>query len=111
MASDPFYIKQGDTREYLRRTLKNSDGTVMDLTDASVQFHMTVAGVLTIDEAAEIIAPTTSGVVEYRWQTGEGETDTVGEHAAEFEVTFADGTIVTVPNDRNIRIHVMEELG
>ena len=108
MTSDPFYIKEGDTREYLRRTLKNSDGTVMDVSTASVRFHMKLADVLVIDEEAEVIDGA-NGIVEYRWSAG--DTDTVGEHTGEFEVTFADTTIVTVPNNTNIKIYVMEELG
>jgi hypothetical protein len=53
MPADSFTIKQNDTKPDLQRTLKNADGTAIDLTGASVKFHM---------KRGE-----TDGVVKYVW--------------------------------------------
>jgi hypothetical protein len=103
MRNDPFYIKQGDTRPYLRRTLKDADGTAIDLTSATVRFHMNSGDQSIVDAAATVITAA-SGIVEYRWQSG--DTDIVGLHKAEFEITLSDATVLTVPNDTDIEVHV-----
>ncbi len=105
MSSDSFVIKQGDTLPALRRTLLNSDGTPIDLTSATaVRFHMIESGTPMIDEAAVVVPPEVDGVVEYPWAAG--DTDTAGVFQAEFEVTFAAGTVITVPNDRFMQVRI-----
>ena len=85
----PFYLKQNDTAPSIRATLKDGSGSVIDLTGASVRFHMKdLSGTVKIDTAATIISPATSGIVQYNW-TG-SDTDTAGTYYAEFEVTYSD---------------------
>lgn len=105
-----FYIKQNDTSPALRRTLSTSDGAI-NLTGAVVRFHMTKRpGVdpLKVDAVATIVSAA-EGVVEYPWSVG--DTDTAGNFEAEFEITFADGSVETVPNTENIRISIFADLG
>lgn len=104
-----FYIKQNDTAPSIRATLKDGNGNAIDLSNATVRFHMKdLAGTIKVDAAANIIIPATNGVVQYAWQSG--DTDTTGTYYAEFEVTYSDGTIESFPNDGNIGILITKEL-
>ena len=105
-----FYIKQNDTSPSIRATLKDGDGTVINLTDASVRFHMrTVGGTsTTTDSAASIVSPATGGIVQYDWVAA--DTDTVGSYQAEFEVTYSDSSIETFPNNGYIRVEITDDI-
>ena len=105
-----FHIKQNDTSPSIRATLKDGDGTVINLTDASVRFHMrTVGGTSTkTDSAASIVSPATSGIVQYDWVAA--DTDTVGSYQAEFEVTYGDNSIETFPNNGYIRVEITDDI-
>ena len=105
-----FYIKQNDTSPSLRAILKDGDGVVIDLTGATVRFHMKPVGTTTasIDSSATVINPSTSGIVQYDWDNG--DTDTVGSYKAEFEVTFAGGAVETFPNNDYISVIVKAEI-
>lgn len=93
-----FFIKQGDTGPVIRETCYNADGTVIDLTGASaIYFHLTTRGGDVLVNAAGEVADV-DGVVAYTWV--DGDSDTVGTHLREWELHLADGSIVTVPNDR-----------
>ena len=91
-----FTVKKGDRLPKLRATLLDSSGAAIDLTAASVQFRMRPrgGGALKVNAAASVVAPATSGVVEYAW--GATDTDTEGNFEAEFAVTLA-GLVQTVP--------------
>lgn len=103
-----FNIKQNDTSPSLQATLKDASLTAIDLSGASVQFHMkAVDGTLKVDAAMDI-TDASNGVVQYDWQTG--DTDTVGAYYVEFEVTYADASIETFPNNGNKVISVVKEL-
>jgi hypothetical protein len=105
-----FHIKQNDTSPKIRATLKDGSGTVINLTDATVRFHMKSLndGTVSIDASATVVSPATSGVVEYEWQSG--DTSTAGSYQAEFEVTYGDLSVETFPNDSNISISIRPEL-
>jgi hypothetical protein len=113
----PFTIKQGDTRPFLRATLKKASSQPIPLGLAVIRFNMApaVAGTgLSIARAsalnlegtidAETGATLGDGVVEYRWAPG--DTAVVSIYRAEFEVTFADGTVETWPNSGYIDVEV-----
>ena len=105
----PFYLKQNDTAPSIRATLKDGSGSVIDLTGASVRFHMKdLAGTVKIDTDATVISPATSGIVQYNWTTS--DTDTAGTYYAEFEVTYANNTVESFPNDGNIGILITKAL-
>lgn len=109
--ADPFVAKRNDTRQYLLRTLTNADGTAIDLTNATVIFNMRIrnSSTLKIDGAAAVIVTAASGIVRYEWDTG--DLDTAGFYEGEFEVTFGDSTVITVPNEEHIPITVIADLG
>lgn len=102
-----FYIKQNDTSPAIQATLKDPDGTVVNLAGSSVRFHMAdMAGTIKVDTTATIVD--NDGVVRYSWQAG--DTDTAGLYKAEFEVTYADSTIETFPNEGKLIISIEPEI-
>jgi len=103
-----FSIKQNDTSPSLLATLKDYDGNVINLTNASVRFHMkSIEGTVKIDAAMTIPNPSL-GMIRYDWQVG--DTDTVGTYYVEFEVTYADLSVETFPNNGSKAITVVREL-
>ena len=65
-------------------------------------------GAAVVIDAAATIVTAAAGLVRYSWASG--DTDTAGSYQAEFEVTYADGSIETFPNSSNIKIDIMEDL-
>ena len=105
-----FFIKQNDTNPALKATLKDGDGTVINLTDASVRFHMRKIDSTTsvVDAAASVVSPATSGIVQYAWSGS--DTASAGMYSAEFEITYGDGKIETFPNSDYIRVEILDDL-
>lgn len=103
-----FSIKQNDTSPALQATLKDAALAPIDLTGATVKFHMkSLDGNIKVDTAMTI-TNNEGGVVQYNWQAG--DTDTVGTYYVEFEVTYADASVETFPNNGNKVITVVKEL-
>jgi len=109
-----FYIKEGDTSPAIEHQLQDDEGNSVDITGfQEVEFHFkkenvdevkvneNTSGGVEVTDAAQ-------GKVQYNWS--EGDTDETGDHEAEWEVTFADGTVETFPNRRNIDISVEEQI-
>ena len=105
-----FNIKQNDTAPSIRANLKDGNAAAVNLTGASVRFHMRTisGGISKVDAPGVIISPPDSGVVQYNWNAA--DTDTVESYQAEFEITYANGTIETFPNDRYIRIEITDDI-
>ena len=104
-----FYIKQNDTSPSMLATLQDANDTAVDLTSASVRFHLRPIS----SSAVKIDAPVTivtadEGIVRYDWDAA--DTDTIGSYQAEFEVTYADGSIETFPNDGYIRVEIISDI-
>lgn len=118
-----FYIKQGDTAEaiVIRAEYDNGDPILEDLTGADVEVHMKssagtlliAAGVGSVTDDPDNPDPAAPMLIGYQWQTGDTDvaSPTVNQpHELEFQLTLADGRILTVPNATNIRVHVMEQI-
>lgn len=99
-----FYIKRNDTSPGLEYTL--SPATV--LTGATVRFHMFASNGVEKVDAAATIEDAVNGIVRYGWVAA--DVDTLGTFNAEFEVTFADGTITTYPNTKHLVILITPDL-
>ena len=104
-----FYIKQNDTKPIISATLINVDGSVANLTGASIAFKMRKSGETssTVDSSATIASAST-GEVAYSWIAS--NTQTVGSYEGEFQVTYADGGIQTFPNSRYIEIEIVDDI-
>jgi hypothetical protein len=102
-----FYIKVNDAVVTMTATLKNADGTVVNLTNAqSVHFHCGRAGDTPskiVDAACTISTPKTAGIVTYSWTATDTNHD-AGEYDGEFQVDFGAGQIITFPSKGNVKI-------
>jgi hypothetical protein len=104
-----FHIKQNDTRPALEAQLFDAENNPINLDMCGVRFHMR-----DMYDRKEISRPATivnaaQGQIRVDWQTG--DTDTIGIMRCEFEITFTDNTILTVPNDGYFLISIVPELG
>ena len=97
-----FQMKENDTKPSLYVNLVQ-DGSAVDLTGASVAFHMD--GVI---NSAAVITDAAGGSVRYDWAAA--DTATAGSYRAEFQVTFSDGSIETFPNSGYFYVNIAEEL-
>jgi uncharacterized protein YfaS (alpha-2-macroglobulin family) len=96
--SETFPLKVGDTAPVLQATLSDNSGTAVDLTGAEVQFRLLEPRGKTVKlSASATIHDAPNGVVRYSW--GTDDTDEAGRYRAEFEVTYADDSVETFPND------------
>lgn len=104
-----FSIKQNDTSPQIAAILKDGAGNAIDLTSATVRFHMKKVGATsaTVDADATIVDED-AGSVKYVWTAA--DTATAGSFQAEFEVTYTNGQIETFPNDQSIAIVITEDL-
>lgn len=103
-----FNIKQNDTSPSLQATLKDAQLVPVNITAATVKLHMkSLDGVVKINETMTI-TDALNGVVQYDWQAG--DTDTVGTYYVEFQVTYADASVETFPNNGNLVVSVVREL-
>tara|TARA_R110000822_G_scaffold143087_1_gene281346 strand:+ start:1028 stop:1354 length:327 start_codon:yes stop_codon:yes gene_type:complete len=105
-----FYIKQNDTAPGLRATLTDGENQAVDLTGASVRFHMRSIGSnsIIVDSTVYVVPPTTGGIVQYNW--AEADTSSIGSYQAEFEVTYSDSSIETFPNNGYIRVEILDDI-
>lgn len=103
-----FSIKQNDTSPSLQVSLKDAASQPISLTGATVRFHMkSVDGTLKVD-AAMTVTNAATGTCQYNWQAG--DTATVGTYYVEFEVTYADASVETFPNNGSKVVTVVKEL-
>lgn len=104
-----FSVKQGDTAPLLIVGLEHDSDTAIDLTGATVEFHMRNrdTGVVKVDAAANVESVED---VEVRYDWAVGDTDTPGWYEFEFEVTYADGRQETFPNTGHDLLQVKAQI-
>lgn len=105
-----FYIKQNDTAPSIEAALKDSNGRVKSMANAStVVFHMSDEnGNILVENGLGTIVNATKGVVAYEWQAG--DTSNTGIHSAEFQIEYTNGQIETFPNTGYIKVIIKDEL-
>ena len=104
-----FKIKQNDTSPLMVATLKDAAGNAIDLTAATVRFHMKRISSTTVKvDGAATVLDDDAGRVRYAWQTG--DTDTPGTFQGEFEVVYNTGEIETFPNDGFLAIEIIDDI-
>lgn len=107
--SDQFFIKQGDTSPAIRRQFFDGAGNVIPLAGATVLFSMARNGVTVVDQQPCLITGEGEDVAAvYPWKPA--DTAKAGTYRAEFEITYADGAIETVPNDGYLQINIAEQI-
>jgi hypothetical protein len=104
-----FTIKQNDTSPALVAELKDSSNVAIDLTGATVTFSMKDPyGRVVVNKQAASVRNTLAGEVAYYWEAG--DTSQAGNNYAEFQITFDNGQIQTVPNDSDILVKIAPEV-
>lgn len=103
------YIKQNDTSPAITAELRDADGQPVDLSGASVRFHMRKSGQndVVVDQSASVV-DSADALVRYAW--ADADTATAGVYQAEFEVTYADQSIETFPNAGFILIEITDDI-
>ena len=103
-----FVMKQHDTWPPLVAVLSDVNGP-LDLTGATVKLILKPTTGSNIVGSCSIVAPAADGRVRYNWVVG--DTAAVSAFTGEFEITWGDGTVGTVPNDSYFTLAVVADLG
>lgn len=90
-----FFLKQGNTLPAITATLADQSGNPVNLTGASVHFHMTNFYFGNVVNSAATVVNATSGQVSYSWQ--QGDTNNTGLFSCEWYVVFSNGAQQTFP--------------
>jgi hypothetical protein len=91
--ADPIKLVQGDTRPFIKLTLTQPDGSVVNLTGCTVNLHFRPAGdsaagdVQTI--ACSLLTNGSDGKVQFSFPTG--ALDVAGRYEGEVEINFGNG--------------------
>jgi hypothetical protein len=111
----PYQIKQNDTRPVYAVQLLDRFGTPtqtpLDLTNATrVKFKMRKSGTSGVPkvDVDMTITDRTTGKCEHVWAPT--DLDTVGSYDVEFEITWADAGVETVPNAGYLTVKVVDDL-
>jgi len=110
MATERFKYHVGDTGPRFSGTLKDSGGTVVDLTGASLVFQLEDAhtGVIKVAATAGTVVSASAGTWRYDW--GASDLDTAGEYHATVTFTDANSDVITQPQDGYYEIHVQAQV-
>jgi len=104
-----FKIKKNDTKPVISATLQTSDGTAIDLNGATdVHFNLGNLQYEALTSGTCIITGSETGQVEYQW-TGSTDTGSVGTWFGEFQVSWGAGSVLTLPNNHDLKIIVYED--
>jgi hypothetical protein len=110
-----FTIKQDDTRPVYVVPLVSDFGGAndpIDLTDATaVKFLMRLQGDTGPPKvnAPAVITDAAAGEVTYTWDAA--DTDVAGTYEVEFQITWSDGGVQTIPNDSYFTVEIKTDLG
>lgn len=99
-------LVRGDKNYYLEFEVRDADGTVVDITGASVTFKMQKYGqsTLTLDKGGSIVNGT-SGLCQVLIATE--LVSTYGEFLAELQITWPTNKVLTAPN---IYVKILKDL-
>ena len=108
MAAD-FSIKQSETLPYLNDSLTYSDGSVVNLTGATVKFIMrSLTATLPTVNAACTVVSAIGGTVRYAFSAT--DTATTGRFQGIWQVTFSGGQVMSWPTVGSLDISVEENI-
>lgn len=101
--------KKGDLEPKFVATLKNSDGSAIDLTSASsVKFIAVPVGGGTTINRAMVFENRFAGQVS--WSPTSGDTATAGAYNFEIQITWTTGRWQTVPSDSFASMVIVQDI-
>ena len=105
---ETFKIKKADTQPELQVALQYYNGSVVDLTTSTVYFIMgNLTDYTTYRSGLCTLVSASEGTCKYSWNAL--DTGSVGTYWGEFEVNWGSGSIMTLPNNHNLKIEVLED--
>jgi hypothetical protein len=105
-----FFLKTHDTGKPVVASLKNSDGTAVNLTGCTVKVIVSAGvGVTAIVNRAVTVTDATGGIVTYTPIAA--DVATAGSYLAEWEVTTGSGGVFTVPDPGYDAFQIDQDLG
>lgn len=109
-----FSIRAGDRNPVLVATIRNEDGTPVDLTNASaavLRMRRRDAETLAISAGMmTFVTPRTSGKVQYAWGATDTGVDDIGSYWADVRITWNDGTTQSFPTPDLLSIDIVPDL-
>ena len=103
-----FKIKKSDTQPALGVTLEYNNGSAIDLTSSTIYFIMgNISDYTTYRSGLCTITAAGSGQCQYNWDVL--DTGTAGTYWGEFQVTWSPGSVMTLPNNHNLKIEIFED--
>lgn len=103
-----FSLKQDDTWPAINATLSDANGPINLTTATTVKILLKPTGGGTLIQGTCTIVNAAAGTVRYQWVTG--DTVAAGTYNGEFEITWADGKIGTVPNEGYFTVEIIADL-
>lgn len=105
-----YTIKQHDTWPPLEATLSDADGPINLTTATTIRLIIKAsAGITPYLVKTCTIVNAITGKVKATWATG--NLDTAGTYQGEFEITWSDSSIETVPNAGYFSFEIQPDLG
>ena len=104
-----FSLKQNDTWPALNATLSDVNGPINLTTATTVKIIIKPTGGGSAITGTCTIVSAAAGTVRYSWVSG--DTALAGTYQGEFEITWADGKIGTVPNEGYFSLEILADLG
>ncbi len=109
MAIEAFFIKEDDLQPYYRVKIQNYDGSVVDLSGATVRCTVKLqSGVIKVNRQLATVTTASTGEVEYQWASG--DTNTPGDYYIEFEISPSAGGKFTLPSSEKAEVFVVPSL-
>jgi len=105
-----FQIKRNDTKPSLAVQFLDATGSAIDLTNTTaISFNMATNdnSYTSVFSGAAVITGSTTGNVEYQWSLS--DTNRSGTYLGEFEATFIDSSVLTLPCTHSLFIKINED--
>lgn len=104
-----YTLKQHDTWPPIQATLRDAAGPINLTTATTVKLLLkTITGSVSVVGTCTVVNAS-GGVVSYSWIPA--DTATANSYNGEFEITWSDGKLTTVPNDSYFTVEVKADLG
>src|SRR4051812_10142951 len=104
-----FTIKKGDRLPAIKFSLKEKDGSAMNLANCSIVFNYSLkASGSTVVSRTVLIEDASLGTAQYEWVAA--DTDTVGVYQGELVITFNSGRELTLPANGYIIYEIVDDI-